>query len=52
MMYNGQVSCSVVVKRDGEPLADPVVKTEGLLGQRGRHAIVECRIGLGIVWTA
>ena len=31
MMYNGQVSCSIVVKRDGEPLADPVVKTEGLL---------------------
>ena len=31
MMYNGQVSCAVVVKRDGEPLADPVVKTEGLL---------------------
>ena len=33
LMFNGAVSVSVVVTKRGEPAADPVVKTEGLLEQ-------------------
>lgn len=43
MMYNGHVSCSVVISRDGRLLADPQISTEGLLEAHEVDSLAEAQ---------